>query len=141
MSRSSVVAASLSRSSSLDVVHLPPLLVFFPPLVSAPRRYHSTFLKTNFSWTIVALYCCQFLLFSKVNQLYVYLCPLSFGFPSHLGHHRALSGVPCAVHEVLISYLFYRVSVVYTCQSQSPNSFHSPLSMVSIHLFSISVCK
>ena len=51
---------------------------------------------------------CQFLLYSKVNQLYVYTYPLFFGFPSHLGHHRALlSGVPCAIQQVLISYLFY----------------------------------
>ena len=32
---------------------------------------------------------CHFLL------LYIY--PLFFGFPSHLGHHRALSGVSCAI--------------------------------------------
>ena len=41
-----------------------------------------------------------------MNQLYVYIYPLFFGFPSHLGHHRALSGVPCAIQQVLISYLF-----------------------------------
>ena len=28
-------------------------------------------------------------------------------FPSHLGHHRALSRGPCAVQQALISYLFY----------------------------------
>ena len=50
---------------------------------------------------------CQFLLYSKVNQLYVYIYPLFFGFPSHLGHHTALSRVPCAIQSVLISYLFY----------------------------------
>ena len=50
---------------------------------------------------------CQFLLYSKVNQLYVYIYPPFFGFPSHLGHHRALSRVPCATQQVLISYLFY----------------------------------
>ena len=49
----------------------------------------------------------QFLLYSKVNQLYIYIYPLFFGFPSHLGHHRALSRVPCAIQQVLISYLFY----------------------------------
>ena len=32
---------------------------------------------------------CEFLLYSKVNQLYIYMYPLFFGFPSHLGHHRA----------------------------------------------------
>ena len=30
------------------------------------------------------------LLYSKVKQLYVFLCPLFFGFPSHSGHHRAV---------------------------------------------------
>ena len=50
---------------------------------------------------------CWFLLYSKVNQLYVYIHPLFFLFPSHLGHHRALSSVPCAIQQVLISYLFY----------------------------------
>ena len=40
----------------------------------------------------------QFLLYSKVNQLYVYIyIPSCLGFPFHLGHHRALSRVPCAV--------------------------------------------
>ena len=28
-----------------------------------------------------------------------------FRFPSHLGHHESLSRVPCAVQQVLISYL------------------------------------
>ena len=50
---------------------------------------------------------CQFLLYNKVNQLYVYIYPFFLGFPSHLGHHRVLSRVPCAIQQVLISYLFY----------------------------------
>ena len=33
---------------------------------------------------------CQFLLYSKMNQLYIYIYPLFFGFPSLLGHHSAL---------------------------------------------------
>ena len=56
---------------------------------------------------IVALQCCLFLLYSKVNQLYIYTYPLSFGFPSHLGHQRALSRDSCAIQQVLISYPFY----------------------------------
>ena len=47
---------------------------------------------------------CPFLLCSKVNQLSIYIYPFFFGFPSHLGHHRALSRVPCAIQQVLISY-------------------------------------
>ena len=55
----------------------------------------------------------QFLLYSKVNQLYEYIYPLFFRFPSHLGHHRSLSRVPCAKQQVLISYLFYMQQCVY----------------------------
>ena len=36
-----------------------------------------------------------FLLYSKVNQVYMYIH--LFGFSSHLGHHRASNKVPCAV--------------------------------------------
>ena len=57
---------------------------------------------------------CQFLYnqllcsqYRKVNQLHVYVQPLFFGFPPDLGHHRALSRVPCAIQQVLICYLFY----------------------------------
>ena len=42
-----------------------------------------------------------------MNQLYVYIYPLFFGFSAHLGHHSALSTVPCAIWYVLISCLFY----------------------------------
>ena len=50
---------------------------------------------------------CQFLLYGKLNHPYINIYPLFFGFPSHLGHDRALSRVPCAIQQVLISYLFY----------------------------------
>ena len=38
---------------------------------------------------------------------HVYIYSLFFGFPSHLGHHRALDGVPCTIWLILTSYLFY----------------------------------
>ena len=38
---------------------------------------------------------CLFLLYCKVNQLYVYIYPSLFGFPSHLSHHRAHPSVHC----------------------------------------------
>ena len=50
--------------------------------------------------------CCQFLLYSKVNDLYIRISTL-FLFPFHLGHHRALSRVLCAIQQVIISYLFH----------------------------------
>ena len=46
---------------------------------------------------------CQFLLVSKVNWLYECIYHFFFfPFPSRLGHHRALSTVPCNVYQVLI---------------------------------------
>ena len=45
----------------------------------------------------------------------MYIYPLFFGFPSHLGPHRALSRVPCAIyiHKVLISYpVLYSINTI-----------------------------
>ena len=42
-----------------------------------------------------------------MNQLNIHTYGLFSGFPSHLGHHRALSRVPCALQSFIISYLFY----------------------------------
>ena len=65
----------------------------------------SAFLFFNFYWSIVALQ--YFLLYSKVNQSYVYIHALFFGFPSHLGYHGVLSRDPCATQQILTSYLFH----------------------------------
>ena len=40
----------------------------------------------NFYWSMFAL--CQFVLHSEVNKSYIYIYPLSFRFPSHLGYRR-----------------------------------------------------
>ena len=45
--------------------------------------------------------------YSKVNPLYTYICPLSFRFYSYVGHYRLLSRLLCVVQWVLTSYLFY----------------------------------
>ena len=56
---------------------------------------------------------CYFLLYNKVNQLYVYIYPLPLEPSSHspppapLGHHRAPSRAPCATHGFLARYLVY----------------------------------
>ena len=67
-----------------------------------------SFLKNYFLLTYSCFtMLCWFILYNKMNQPYVYVYPLPFGLPPHSGHHRALSGVPCAIPYVLISYLFY----------------------------------
>ena len=60
--------------------------------------------------------------------------PSFFGFPSNLGHHRALSGV---LHSrfLLVSALCI---VVYICQAQSTNASHA--SPFGIHTFVLYVC-
>ena len=50
---------------------------------------------------------CQFQVHSKVNQLYICIYPLFFRFFPHIGHYRVLYRIPCAIQQVLISYLFY----------------------------------
>ena len=83
---------------------------------------------------------CQFLLCSKVNQLYVYIYPLFLRFSCHLGHRRALTRVPCAIQQVLISYLFI-CSSVYTSVSISRLIPPPHSALVSISLFSPSVSR
>ena len=77
----------------------------FPP--KALQELLFIYLFIGFVFVLLEYSCfsllCHFLLYSKVNQLYVYIYPLFFGFPSHLDHHRALSRVPCAIQYVLIT--------------------------------------
>ena len=59
--------------------------------MSVAEGYCLKFLLENSCFTM--LY--YFLWYSKMNQLYVYMYiyPLFFAFPPHLGHHRALSTI------------------------------------------------
>ena len=56
-----------------------------------------------------------------MNQLYRYIhisAPFFFFLAfSHIGHYRVLSGVPCAIQQVLISYLIGFSSFEYICRS------------------------
>ena len=68
--------------------------------------------------------------------------PPFFGFPSHLGHHRALSRVPCALQQVLINYLLHTYMYQSQCIRVNPNlSIHlTPSSSLGIHLFVLHIC-
>ena len=68
------------------------LVFYMEYLISSTQKLYYFFFKINFYWGIVALQCC-------VSSYYTVCIHISllFGFPSHLDHHRALSGVPCAI--------------------------------------------
>ena len=87
---------------------------------------------------------CQFLLYSKVNQLYRYIYPLFFRFFSHIGHYRVLSRVPCAIQQVLISYLFFFNSSLLEyncftilCQFLLYNKANQPYAYTCPHIHSL----
>ena len=61
----------------------------------------------------------QFLLYSKMNQPYIYMYFFLFELPSHTGYHSALRRVPCAIQWVLIIYFMnkkkVKVKVTQSC--------------------------
>lgn len=72
--------------------------------------------QSLFSWSAVALQCCQFPLQAHMASF--------FRLPSHLGHHGALSSrVTCHAQS-------------RACQSQPPNSSHAPPSPWYPHMCS-----
>ena len=62
-------------------------------------------------------YTCFTVCFFQVGRLRVCIYPPSCGFPSHLGHLRALSSCASTIGSRELSIL-YTVSIVYICQSQ-----------------------
>ena len=78
-------------------------------------------------------------MYSKVNELYIYIYLLFFRFFSRMDHYRVLSRVPCAKLQVLISYLLEeeKLGVISIPNSQLFFLLFSP--MVTISLFSTSV--
>ena len=71
-------------------------------------------------------YRCFTVLYSEMIQLHVYIYPLYFGFPSHLGYQRALSRIPCYTVGSHWLPILYKVSILCIYRFQSPNSFHYP---------------
>ena len=73
---------------------------------------------------------CSFLLYSKANQLYIHTYPVFFGFPSHLGHNRALNRVPRAISRFSLVTYFIHSSVYMSI----PIFQIIPLPINSLHL-------
>ena len=97
---------TLSPSSGFPQTYSPSLPPFSKCVLCAFCSAKYVFKKFLLGYSCFTVLC-QFPLYSKVHQLYVYTYPLFCVFPSHLGHNRALSRVPCVIQYVLISYLFH----------------------------------
>ena len=74
------------------------------------------------------------------SAIHIHISP-PFWISLHLGHHRALSRVPCAIQYVPLGCLFY--TQYQQCICVNPNLPIPPtpplFPLVSIHLFSTSV--
>ena len=95
---------------------------------------------------------CYFLLYNKVNQLYIYICPHISSllhlppshpsFPTTLHSHKALSWSPCAMRLLPTSY--FRFGTVYmplplshfVPAYPSPSPYPQVHSLVGLHLYS-----
>ena len=118
---SSIINEPLSASS---VFNFPSLFIFF----------------FNFYWSIVDLQCCvSFCCTASESVIHVHIyIHYFFRFFFHIGHYRVLSRVPCAIQQVVISYLFYIQQCVYVNPSLPINP-SPPYPLVTISLFSTSV--
>ena len=105
----------------------------------------SAYFFKKFYWNVVDLKC-WFLLYSKVNQLHVYIYPLFFGFPSHLCHHKARVEFPVLCYRSLLVIYFIHVAVCVCIYIYiSPillihSTAHSPLPPLMIHIFVLCLC-
>ena len=105
-------------------------LMSFPDFHLSPQSISSNSFSLKLEQSCFTTLC-WFLLYSKVNQPHVYIYPLFLGFLSHLGQHRAMSRVPCAVQSVLISYLFYTQQCIYVNPNLPMHPSHpSPLPLI-----------
>ena len=109
------------------------------------RFFYGCFMEAffSFSFAVQLIYkVVLFLLYSEVNQPYIYICPLVCRLHSHLGHFRGLSSILCAIQKVLTSCL-YNIYILCLYVNPSLLIYPSllPYPLVAVSLFSISVTQ
>ena len=78
----------------------------------------------NFYWVIVTLQCCVHFCYTAKWISYTHTYIPSFGFPSQLGHHRALTRDPCTIQYARSFFFFESHSIV--SDSLWPHGLYSP---------------
>ena len=66
-------------------------------------KFYFLLIFIGIEWSYNVYY---FLLYSTVNQLYIYIHPLFFRFYSHIDNCRVLNRVPCALDDIDIHVLY-----------------------------------
>ena len=83
--------------------------------------------------TICVSFCCTA---KGISCVYPYIPLFWISFPLRSPRSRG----PCAVQEALMFPILCIVSVVYTCQAQSPNSSHTHFSPWYPYICSLCLC-
>ena len=110
-------------NSSTWILSLP-LILFIVMLSKAHLTSHSTCLALG-EWSQHHDYLGHEDIFCIVLNIY----PLVFGFPSHLGHHRVLRRVPCAIPSKFSLVIYFKLS--------RKNVYITPISQFKLPLFQL----
>ena len=102
--------------------------------------FNKLFIRLSFFlyWDTIALQSCYFLLYSDMNQLYVYKYPLFFEFPSYLGHHRIVEFPMLYSRLSLVIYFMH--SSVYMSISISQFILYLLFPPLSVHMTVLYIC-
>ena len=115
---------------------------FLKAIVCYPRFTAKSFLfLINFHWKIVASQCCGSFCYTAVNQLSICIYPVFFWTSCPFRSLQSAESSPlCSIvgsHQLLT---LYRLSIVFICHPQSPNSFHHPPFPSGIHTLVLYLC-
>ena len=107
-SRHHLLPAPLPTASCLAcLLLLLPSIIYFP-YHSQNNSFYLCCYYLFFNWRQIALQCCVGFCRATVrfSHNYTYVTSLPSPYPTLLGHHRPPGWAPCAIQQLLTSYLF-----------------------------------